>query len=229
MMTGFKLSPTPTDSQYYPLLKGTTDPIKELDILEIGGDVWGYFGVVQEGLVQRKTERLTYHNMSLTGSRSPDDNYSGSEYLTWAMFEAGVKKPVAFQKRHNARDIPYPYANAAFDEVHCHLLDTQVVRSVDSDSRFPTIDDFATEISRITKPHGRFFFTAQAGFFFDSQTGEAYCMFEQHMNTLNDSLSAQGFIPLKFVPDTDFRPGRELNIFTAKPEYVDGFLIAEKK
>jgi hypothetical protein len=68
----------------------------------------------------------------------------------------------------DAGDLPLPFENGFFTEVHCHMILGNIVRSNDSEGcDLPTTKQFVEEISRITKPGGIAFLSIQDSLFFD--------------------------------------------------------------
>jgi hypothetical protein len=145
----------------------------------------------------------------------------------------------------DARNIPYPLDDRSFDEIHIHMMDQPIV-SNSNYPHLPSIDDFASEMGRLSREHARFFFTASSSeilvnsdkkieFFFpyDRQT------FDEYMIKLKEALERQGFEIEEFYinPKEEFIPIRknltitQINTFaslTNYPEGVDGLLIARK-
>ena len=68
----------------------------------------------------------------------------------------------------DAIDLPLPFEDGVFTEVHCHMLLGNIVKSIDSEScDLPTTRQFVEEVSRITKPGGIVFLSIQESLFFD--------------------------------------------------------------
>ena len=65
----------------------------------------------------------------------------------------------------DAKDIPYPFASNSFDEFHCHMIDGHIIAPEQSED-YPTPESFVDEASRLLKPKGIFFLSAQFNLFF---------------------------------------------------------------
>lgn len=98
----------------------------------------------------------------------------------------------------DAADIPYPFENESFDQIHCHMITAPVVRdnAAGGEQRYPTSADYAHELHRLTKAGGKFYLSLQSGLlgggFIPTRTGY-YTEFVEKVELFNEELNKVGF------------------------------------
>ncbi|KYK26041.1 hypothetical protein AYK26_01175 [Euryarchaeota archaeon SM23-78] len=123
----------------------------------------------------------------------------------------------------DAKDLPYPFEDNYFTEIHNHMITDKIVRTTPEEFQpiRPTIDEYANEINRILKPNGIFFFTNQ-GHFFNTYN------YHKHHREFTEAFKKQGF-DIAFISLLDKEVKRGLYHFTHNPVHVNMILLAQKK
>ncbi|MBW2991308.1 hypothetical protein KY348_06430 [Candidatus Woesearchaeota archaeon] len=126
----------------------------------------------------------------------------------------------------DAKDLPYPFEDGYFTEIHNHMITDQIVRTTPEEFQpiRPTIDEYVSEINRLLKPKGIFFFTNQGHFFHIFGTYNHH----KHHREFTEAFKKQGF-DIAFISLLDKEVKTGLYHFTHKPAHVNMILLAQKK
>lgn len=190
-----------------------------------------YRGMKYYDELTRFWELADIYGWKLNEDEKPENRPDTNQSLWYRNF---AKKRLQKQEDNNtdmnpvffpwdAQDLPYPFEDRYFTEIHNHMITGCIVEPVlEKKYKFrPSIDEYVSEINRLLKPNGIFFFTNQGHFFgIDDYTKELF-KFEEEFRK-------RGF-DLAMVSPYD--PKVEVNLyhFTSNPAFVRMIVLAKKK
>jgi len=206
---------------------GVHDEIDSLSVFEIGASG----SKIKDGLERRQSRgKIEYRGIELGWEKSSTDWDYQRFHDELKKHEKDYNGIDAFVGEWDARQIPYPFPRYAFNEIHCHMLDGQIV---DCDGiNGITIPQFVREIDRLMKSGGRFFFSQQRGLFFDDynphKTGnDPWESLKQHWKMMEDELKGRGYAIEESVVSDNHAVSRG-HMFTKYFWHTNGLLIATK-
>lgn len=202
---------------YRAYLFGTAEPVEMISILEIGGSNGFLGGPIADSLHHRKAAFVTYRDLTL-----------GTGIGRW------LSRGYDFQRlRWDARQMPYPFGDAEYDEMHCHNANVGL-----EDEK---ISQFGDEVVRLVQPRGRFYLTTQHGTLFGNSSVKALgCQMEQLITHLErNGFSVEEFASGNGALSSNIdvsacmkRPTSQLGdvwMFTNFAQYTNVLLIARKR
>ncbi|MBI4163184.1 MAG: hypothetical protein HY513_05875 [Candidatus Aenigmarchaeota archaeon] len=180
--------------------------VESLSVLDIGSGGYVETRLLSRWLKERNVKQLTYRGIEKPSSPIAGEDYMRyrNEYRRRAKQTIKKHKPQDASKdvlvvSWDAADVPYPFSDESFNELHCHMITSPVVRPNDSDRtdyfgiEVPTTNKWVKEARRLLMPDGRIFLTAQALWSYFFQGGDKFYEWAGRAEEFLDSLERNDF------------------------------------